>query len=111
MNGSQSWGDYPPAPPLFVPSRLELMRNAPNWCPWMQDVTDAVLDDADFVRDDHDSPAISDEDKEYFYDKFIARLLFNGYSDQTIYEAQMEWIRGETERMERENNTKEDADE
>ena len=107
MNGSTAWADAPQnAAPLFVPSRLELMRNAPNWCPWMQDVTDAVLDLADLLRDTSGA-RILDEDKEYLYDQFVTKLLFLGFTDSVIYRAQWQFIQDETAR--RNNNTKGDA--
>ena len=108
MNGSQSWGDYPPASPLFVPSRLELMLGSMAWVKLLPNVLKSWEDRAR----DLSGLALTgwhDEWKIASYDAFIRDLL-DHYADQEIATAQLSFIRSETERMERENNTKGDAD-
>lgn len=113
MNGSQSWGDaHQHDAPLFVPSRLELAQRAPEWVVMLPEAV--ILGWVSLslnIRADSLDETMTDGDRLWNYDLFIRDLL-QAYSDQTIYEAQISFIRSETERMERmeaENNTKGDA--
>ena len=108
MNGSQSWGDFPPSSPTFAPSRLELAARAKEWIGTLPHVSALVESYADSLAVDAASEE-SDDTKLFNYDMFIRDLLCI-YTDSEIYNAQISWIRSETERMERENNTKGDAD-
>tara|TARA_R110000868_G_scaffold263176_2_gene521804 strand:+ start:520 stop:834 length:315 start_codon:yes stop_codon:yes gene_type:complete len=104
MNNSAPWSDAPAKVPTYVPSRLELAQRAPEWVVMLPEAV--ILGWVSLslnIRADSLDETMTDGDRLWNYDLFIRDLL-QAYSDQTIYEAQMEWIRGETAKIEAEQS-------
>lgn len=111
VNGSQSWADAPQnGAPLFVPTRLELMKGADEWVGNLPNVTQGWEIIATETAQDGKVDEVPEDARVFQYDLFIRNLL-DDYTDSEIFQAQWLWIQDTTERMEAENNTKGDADE